>query len=125
MNGEEFEAVRVLAPGELAEGESKKFRLVAGEEEHECFVVRWRGELHAFVNRCRHVAMTLDWVENQFLTEDGELILCPTHGALFQPDTGACVGGPAFGKSLFRVPLEQRQEGVFADWPIFDQEAVG
>lgn len=123
MTDRKFQAVCVLEPGELAEGESKKFVLAADEEQHECFVVHWKGELHAFVNRCRHVAMTMDWVENQFLTEDKEFILCPTHGALFQPDTGACVGGPAFGKSLFRVPLEERAEGVFAHWPIFDQAA--
>lgn len=122
MPAQQFEAVRVLQAGELAEGESKKFVLSAGEETHECFIVRWHGELHAFVNRCRHVAMTLDWVENQFLTEDGELILCPTHGALFQPDTGACVGGPAYGKSLFRVPLSESGDGVFAGWPEFETD---
>jgi nitrite reductase/ring-hydroxylating ferredoxin subunit len=112
----------ILESDELADGESKTFALVDGEERHPCFVVRWRGDLQAFVNRCRHIPMTMDWVENQFLTEDGEFILCPTHGALFQPDTGACVGGPAYGKALFRVPLVNRDEKVFAQWPSFDED---
>ncbi|MFP6664299.1 MAG: Rieske 2Fe-2S domain-containing protein [Deltaproteobacteria bacterium] len=114
--------LRILAAVELADGESKKFVLQAGDERHECFVVRWHGELQSYVNRCRHVSMTLDWVENQFLTADGELILCPSHGALFSPDTGECVGGPAYGKSLFRVPLVERDGEVFAEWPEVDED---
>ena len=113
----------ILQPDELADGESRKFTLTDGDESLPCFVVRWQGELQAFVNRCRHVPMTMDWVENQFLTEDGEFILCPTHGALFQPDTGACAGGPAYGKSLFRVPLVQRDGRVFAQWPSLQDES--
>lgn len=112
----------ILKLDELENGESKTFTLTDGEENHPCFIVRWRGELQAFVNRCRHVPMTMDWVENQFLTEDGAFILCPTHGALFQPDTGACVGGPAYGKSLFRVPLINRDGKVFAQWPSLDED---
>lgn len=116
------EKLRILAAGDLAEGESKKFVLQSGNERQECFVVRWHGELQSYVNRCRHVSMTLDWVENQFLTNDGELILCPSHGALFQPDTGECIGGPAYGKSLFRVPLVEHDGEVFAEWPEVEEE---
>jgi hypothetical protein len=32
--------------------------------------------------------MGLDWVENQFFTEDGQFIQCATHGAYYLPDTG-------------------------------------
>ena len=38
-----------------------------GGEPTEAFVVNFGGELHAWVNRCRHVALTMDWVENRFL----------------------------------------------------------
>lgn len=107
----------VFAGGELAEGQSRKFHLRRGERELECFAVRHRGELHAFVNQCRHVAMSLDWVENQFFTEDREFLLCPTHGALYLPDTGECVAGPPCGKALFRVRLTERDGQVLAFWP--------
>ena len=40
-----------------------------------------------------------------FLTEDGRFILCATHGACYEPDTGECIDGPALGKSLIPVPL--------------------
>ncbi|MBU6283008.1 Rieske 2Fe-2S domain-containing protein, partial [bacterium] len=100
--------LRILAAGELADGDSAKFVLPCDGREIECFVVRFRGGLHAFVNECRHVPMTMDWVENQFFTNEGDYLLCPTHGAMYVPDTGECVAGPACGKSLFRVPLVER-----------------
>jgi nitrite reductase/ring-hydroxylating ferredoxin subunit len=40
-----------------------------------------------------------------FLTPDGSLILCSSHGALFEIATGLCVGGPCLGRSLRRVPV--------------------
>ena len=110
-------ATPIFASGELAEGRSRKFHLRRGERELECFAVRHKGALHAFVNQCRHVAMSLDWVENQFFTEDREFLLCPTHGALYLPDSGECVAGPPCGKSLYRVPLGERDGVVVAFWP--------
>jgi nitrite reductase/ring-hydroxylating ferredoxin subunit len=107
-------AVRVARVGEIAPGRSKKFVLRAGRFDVECFVVNWKGALHAYVNRCRHVTMSLDWVENRFFDETGDLLLCPTHGACYQPDTGECVFGPPVGKRLVRVPLEVRGEEVWA-----------
>ena len=100
--------IPVLRVGELGEGKSKKFLLRCGDRDIECFVVNFRGHLRAYVNECRHVAMTLDWVENQFFTPDGDYLLCPTHGAFYDPDSGECVAGPPCGRSLFAVPLVER-----------------
>ena len=61
--------------------------------------------------------MSLDWVENQFFTEESDFLLCPTHGALYTPDSGECVAGPPCGKALFRVPLEERDGTIYAGWP--------
>lgn len=99
---------------ELAEGRSRKFHVPVGESTVECFAIRFGGNLHAYVNECRHVAMTLDWVENQFFTEDGSHLMCPTHGAWYRPNTGECVAGPPCGKSLYRVPLVERDGQIFA-----------
>ena len=104
---------------EIAEGASRKFRVPDGDRTVECFVIRHDGDLHAYVNECRHVAMTLDWVENQFFTEDGAHLMCPTHGAWYVPGTGECVAGPPCGKRLYRVPLVEREGQLFAltpDW---------
>lgn len=108
------EETRICRADELADGKSMKFRVADGERSVECFVVRYEGALHAYVNECRHVAMTLDWVENQFFTEDGDYLLCPTHGAWYLPNTGECVAGPPCGKLLHRVPLIERDGEIYA-----------
>ncbi len=107
----------VARVGELKPGETKKFLLACPGGEVEAFVVNHGGELHAYVNRCRHVAMTMDWVENQFMTEDGAFIQCATHGACYRPDTGECLYGPPLGKFLDRVPLIIEDGRVLAACP--------
>ena len=102
---------------ELRPGEMKKFLLQCDGEEVEAFLLNYGGEHHAYVNRCRHVPMSLDWVENRFFDEDRRYVLCSTHGALFEPDSGECVSGPPFGKRLIRVPLETHGEEIWARTP--------
>ena len=110
-------SVTVARVGELRPGQTKKFLLRRGAEEIEGFVLNYAGELHAYVNRCRHVPMSLDWVENQFFTEDGRFLQCATHGAYYRPESGECVAGPPCGRSLFRVPLRIEADAVIAEWP--------
>ena len=116
--------VVVVRVGELRPGETKKFLLRCGDREEECFAINHRGTLYAYVNRCCHVPMTMDWIENQFLTEDKEFIQCATHGACYQPDTGECVSGPPFGKFLTPVPLVITDGEVIATCPDNGQETT-
>jgi nitrite reductase/ring-hydroxylating ferredoxin subunit len=111
------ESVLVARLGEIPPGKSKKFFLSVGGQEVECFVVHWQGTHYAYVNKCRHIAMSLDWVENRFFDEDRRYILCSTHGALFEPDSGECVSGPPCGKRLIEVPIEVRGEEIYAGMP--------
>jgi len=111
------EAVIVAHTGELEPGHTKKFILSVEGREVECFLVNYGGQLFAYVNRCLHVPMTMDWVENQFLTEDGRYILCATHGAAYEPETGECIFGPPCGKMLRRVPLTIEKDRVIAHQP--------
>jgi nitrite reductase/ring-hydroxylating ferredoxin subunit len=112
----------VARVGELVAGETKKFILLIEKKEIECFLVNYQGRLYAYVNRCRHVPMTMDWIENQFLTEDGRYIMCATHGACYEPDTGECIFGPPCGGFLDRVLLTIDGDQVIAHAPV-EQEA--
>ena len=40
------------------------------------------------------------------INEDGQLIICSTHGALFEMENGYCSFGPCKGDYLEPVPLE-------------------
>jgi nitrite reductase/ring-hydroxylating ferredoxin subunit len=102
---------------EISEGASRKFVFLRAGQEIEAFAFRRNGDLYAYINRCRHVPMTMDWVENRFFTEEGDFILCATHGACYVPETGECVDGPPLGKFLISVPLEIREGEILATLP--------
>jgi nitrite reductase/ring-hydroxylating ferredoxin subunit len=116
------DGVVVAQVSELAAGETKKFILLVQEKEVECFLVNHNGQLYAYVNRCCHVPMTMDWLENQFLTEDGRYIMCATHGACYEPDTGECIFGPPCGEFLDQVPLSTDGDQVIAHTPVEQEE---
>ena len=78
---------------DLAEGATLKFTFDENGEKREAFVIRWKGRVHAYRNECRHIPVTLDWVENRFLSRDGCYLQCATHGALFEVDSGLCIDG--------------------------------
>ncbi|PKO66491.1 MAG: 2Fe-2S ferredoxin [Betaproteobacteria bacterium HGW-Betaproteobacteria-16] len=70
------------------------------------FAIRYRGHPHAYLNRCAHVAMEMDWQPDRFFDDTGRWLLCATHGAVYEPDTGACKGGPCRG-GLVKIELTE------------------
>ncbi|MDQ7000843.1 MAG: Rieske 2Fe-2S domain-containing protein [Mariprofundus sp.] len=58
------------------------------------FVLCFQGELRAWRNHCPHAGSPLDWIPGQFFSEDGQQLVCHTHGAHFEPLSGACLSGP-------------------------------
>ena len=107
---------RVARTRDLAPGESLKFMMPIRGADEECFVINFGGEYHAYVNRCRHVPMAMDWVDNQFLAEEGRYLMCQTHNAYYEPSSGECIAGPptACGKFLYRVPTEIEDGVIYA-----------
>jgi len=39
--------------------------------------------------------------------------VCANHGALFEPENGACLSGPCSGDSLTAVPLDVRDGEIW------------
>lgn len=64
------------------------------------FAVCFDARYFAYINRCGHIAIPLDYMPGEFFSDDGRTIMCSTHGAEYAPDTGACLGGPCFGVGL-------------------------
>jgi len=110
---------RVARASDLKPGESVKFLLPIRGADEECFIINFDGEFHGYVNRCRHVPMPMDWVDNQFFAEEGRYLMCQTHNAYYEPGSGECIAGPpsACGKFLYRVPLEVEGEIIYARPP--------
>ena len=110
---------KVARASDLKPGESMKFLLPIRGVDEECFVINFNGEFHAYVNRCRHVPMPMDWVDNQFFAEEGRYLMCQTHNAYYEPASGECIAGPgsACGKFLYRVPIEIVDGVIYARPP--------
>jgi nitrite reductase/ring-hydroxylating ferredoxin subunit len=99
---------RICASGELVEGGSGlRFTVTSGGREEPAFAVRFRGRVHAFLNRCGHVPVELDWQQGEFFDSSGLYLICATHGALYAPDSGRCLGGRCNGKGLEAVPVAE------------------
>jgi nitrite reductase/ring-hydroxylating ferredoxin subunit len=98
--------IRLCRVDELPEGETKGFWVEGSNGQLPIFLVNWEGTVHGYVNSCPHVGTPLDWLPDRFLSPDDAHLMCATHGAIFQPEDGRCVGGPCVGRSLTRVPIE-------------------
>ena len=94
---------------------SKAFALGSGPWPLRGFVVRQNGRVFAYVNRCPHAGHPLNLRPDRFLTEGGSLILCNSHGALFEPATGDCVDGPCVGRQLQSLPIRVEEGLVLLD----------
>lgn len=107
--------VVVCALSELVDGGARGFEFQTSEGLREGFVVR-RGEcLVAYRNVCPHLGNPLNWKPDAFLTRARDQIMCSVHGAVFEIETGLCVGGACLGRSLTAIPVELMGAQVVVD----------
>ncbi|MGN0922412.1 MAG: Rieske (2Fe-2S) protein [Cellvibrio sp.] len=90
-------------------GKSRGFSI----EGNKFFVVNSQGTYKTYRNYCPHLGVTLEWREHEFLDPSGTLIECATHNALFTLDSGECVTGPCFGRSLIAIECQLQDQGLF------------
>jgi nitrite reductase/ring-hydroxylating ferredoxin subunit len=103
----------ICASGALADsGDGVRFEVAHAGVQVPAFAVRYDGRVHAYLNRCAHMPMELDWKPGRFFDAEGLLLVCSTHGAVYSPDTGACLGGPCAG-GLVRLDVEERGGAVY------------
>ena len=91
--------------GEIADPGARGFTLGSGPWPLRGFVVRKGGQLRAYLNHCPHAGHPLNLRPDRFLTRDDALILCSSHGALFEIESGLCVAGPCPGARLRPLPV--------------------
>ena len=87
-------------------GDAVPFDVAYQGETCRAFAIRYNGQAHAYLNRCTHVPMELDYQPNRIFDDSGEWLLCATHGAAYRPDTGECGGGPCRG-GLVKIALSE------------------
>ena len=77
------------------------------------FAVRFRGIARAYLNECQHQATELDWDPGEFFDAERLYLVCATHGACYDPSSGACIAGPCAGARLAPVAIRERDGGVY------------
>lgn len=113
-------ALRRIEVGRIDELEDpgcREFRIGDGDWPFRGFVVRRGDDVFAYQNFCVHVGHPLNWMPDSFLTRDRSAIICASHGAVYEIDTGLCVKGPCAGKSLHQVAVEVDDGVIFVTGP--------
>ena len=104
----------ICASADLVDaGRGVRFEVEYFGEPAPAFAVRYHGKAHAYLNRCAHVAMELDWQEGVFFDVAGVDLICSTHGAAYHPSSGQCLGGPCNGTPLVKLQVEERGGSVY------------
>lgn len=93
------------------------------------FALRHAGVVRAYLNRCVHVPVEMDWLPGRFLDADARWIVCSIHGAHYDPADGRCVAGPCGSGRLWRIRVAEGAGGVY--WyptqeirPLFPDDCV-
>ncbi len=76
------------------------------------FVVRYRNRVYAYVNQCAHKGVELDWNPGVFFDTTGRYLMCATHGACYEPDTGLCARGPCRGAGLVKLGVIENNSEI-------------
>lgn len=114
MTGEAPEQARVFATPAgvklgpidvIADGAARNFVLQLRAGRFHGFVVRRGEQAFGYVDRCPHAGLPLAQALDEYLSPGGDMIVCSWHGALFQVEDGACVGGPCVGQRLTPWPV--------------------
>ena len=101
-------AVTICRLADLSDPGSRSFFVGEGDWPLRGFVVRKGDQVFGYVNRCPHAGHPLNRQPDEFLTPDRQHILCRSHLAMFELETGECVAGICAGRSLqeLRVRIE-------------------
>ena len=69
------------------------------------FAIAFDNQVYAYQNNCPHRGTELDWQQGEVFDETGLYLICATHGAAFEPETGLCIDGPCRGARLTQISV--------------------
>jgi len=91
---------------------STKLIVKRNNDSIEVFIVLYNKSYFAYVNKCKHLDVELDWDPNNFFDDENRFIVCSTHGALYEPTTGECVAGPCKGAHLESLTINETKSNI-------------
>lgn len=100
-------------------GRAGRFTIEVYQRAIPAFVIRYQGQVYAYVNECAHVPVELDQNPGHVFDMSGQFLVCSFHGAYYSPTQGTCLGGPCRGAGLRPLKVEERDGQV---WLIEDDK---
>ncbi|MCC8395808.1 Rieske 2Fe-2S domain-containing protein [Paraburkholderia sp. MMS20-SJTR3] len=72
-------------------------------------IVRRGAQVWAYVNRCPHFSVPLDFEPGDVMCYRSQVLMCAHYSALFRFEDGHCIDGPCMGAGLdvVRVRVEE------------------
>jgi nitrite reductase/ring-hydroxylating ferredoxin subunit len=106
---------RICGSPDLVDGGTGvRFEVTVDGQLASAFVVRHGGRVVAYLNRCAHLGLELDWIEGRFFDAERRWLICAAHGALYDPTSGACAGGACAGHgALAPLQVVERDGSVY------------
>ncbi|MGO4762077.1 Rieske (2Fe-2S) protein [Cupriavidus sp. 2KB_3] len=69
-------------------------------------VVRRGQQVWAYINRCPHFSIPLDFEPGTICTYEAEVLMCAHHSALFRFADGVCIDGPCRDATLSSLAVQ-------------------
>ncbi|MDH5483971.1 MAG: Rieske (2Fe-2S) protein [Gammaproteobacteria bacterium] len=104
-------SIKLCHINDIEDPGSKGFELTINQQPLNIFIVKKDDRVFGYINQCPHAGINLEWLPDDFLDMDKDLIQCSVHGALFVIETGECAGGPCNGQPLQSIELDIDGEG--------------
>ncbi|MFZ2990347.1 Rieske (2Fe-2S) protein [Ideonella sp.] len=117
----ELAPAQVLCPSAalVERGTAFSFEVLLWQKPARAFALRFDGQAVAYLNRCAHVPVEMDWQPGEFFDQDKRWLVCSIHGASYEPSNGICVGGPCRGQRLMALRLSEA-DGLVHWHPTWD-----
>ena len=98
-----MDAKRLCRFADIPDGGAKV--IDEASEERPVIVVRRGEQVWAYVNRCPHFSVPLDFQPGVVSCYRSQVLMCAHHSALFRFEDGLCIDGPCTGSALEAVPV--------------------
>lgn len=108
--------VAVCDLDDLADRDAATFTVDGAAGPRRIVLVRRDGDVFAYLNRCPHEGIPLDWgTVARLVDRDCHHLICHAHSAYFEIEDGFCVEGPCAGDSLEAVAVTVRDGRVIVE----------
>ena len=101
-----------IAPGtllcalfDIQDGGGRECTVGVGEAAVRVLLLRRGGDVWAYLNRCPHFSLPLNYEPDLFWTYDAASVMCAHHSAMFRFEDGVCYDGPCLGSALAAVAV--------------------